>query len=67
VELSLFTPGNATYNTSLASYWALQESNSPELCLYPKSSEDVSVAAFVFNIGAKVFPGHCQFATESGG
>src|ERR1700722_3879043 len=61
-------PSNATYNTSLASYWALQEAQIHPSCVFsPKNSEDVSVAVFVLNIEGKVFPGHCQFATRSGG
>ena len=61
-------PDTSSYNASLASYWALQESEIHPSCIVsPTAAEDVSLAVFLLVAGNKVFPGQCQFAVRSGG
>ena len=58
----------ASYNVSLASYWALQESQIQPTCIIsPTTAQDVSLTIYLLVAGNKTYPHQCQFAVKSGG
>ncbi|KAK5113388.1 hypothetical protein LTR62_003488 [Meristemomyces frigidus] len=61
-------PNTTVYDTSLASYWSLQEAEVHPSCVFkPTTTTDVSLAVFLLHVGGDLFPGHCDFAVRSGG
>ncbi|KAK3673913.1 hypothetical protein LTR78_006115 [Recurvomyces mirabilis] len=61
-------PNSTVYDTSVASYWSLQEAQVEPNCVFkPTTTTDVQLAVFLLHIGGKLFPGQCEFAVRSGG
>ncbi|KAK8074611.1 oxidoreductase FAD-binding protein [Apiospora hydei] len=61
-------PGTAPYDSSLASYWSLQETELHPSCIVtPSNRDEVALAIKALSIGSKAFPGQCNFAIRSGG
>ncbi|KAK7962113.1 oxidoreductase [Apiospora aurea] len=65
---SVSFPGTAPYDSSLASYWSLQEAELHPACIVtPSDRGEVALAIKRLSIGSKAFPGRCNFAVRSGG
>ncbi|TKA77900.1 hypothetical protein B0A55_03342 [Friedmanniomyces simplex] len=61
-------PDTTPYNSSIASYWSVQEETVHPTCVVSATtSQDVALSVFILTLGGQIFPGQCDFAVRSGG
>lgn len=71
--LSRLLPGRVFFNgveyqSSVGSYWSVQEQEvKPQCVLLPRSSQDVQLAILALSVAAQLSMPGCKFAIRSGG